>query len=333
MGVEILGTGFFVPSDVVTNDQLIARGLDSTGEWIVNHTGISSRRVAAAHQATSDLAVEAARDALSAAAVRPEDIAFIVCATSTPDSPLPATAALIGHRLGSPAGAIDINAGCSGFAYALIVGMSLQRTLSRGHVLVIGADTYSRCLDWQDRGSAYFFGDGAGAAVLGKSQQDWLLGVCYGSDGSGAHAIEIPAGGSRLPATVARVQEKMTTFRMRGRDVAKFVRQRLPSLVHDVVEQSNLKMSDVALLIPHQANERLLGECASDMGLSRERVFLNVSDYANTAAASLGIALAEAVRKRRIRTGDVVVLAGFGAGLSWAALCLRWGAGQLEERT
>jgi 3-oxoacyl-[acyl-carrier-protein] synthase-3 len=321
-----MGTGFFVPGDIVTNADVIARGLDSTPEWIMSHTGIRARRMAAATQATSDLAVEAARSALLAAGLLAGDLAFIVCATSTPDSPLPSTAALIAHRLGSQAGAIDLNAGCSGFAYALIVGMSLQRTLTRGHVLVIGADTYSRCLDWQDRGSAYFFGDGAGAAVLGHDEDDWMLGASYGSDGSGARAIEIPAGGSRLPATVERVQEKMTRFRMRGREVAEFVRYRFPLLVRDVVERSNLRMSDVALLIPHQANERLLGECIRDMGLARERVFLNMRDYANTAAASIAIALAEAVQMRRIRAGDVVVLAGFGAGLSWAALCLRWGA-------
>ena len=204
---------------------------------------------------------------MAAAGLTAQDVAFIICATSTPDQLLPSTAALIAHRLGARCGAIDLNAGCSGFAYALAVGSAMQRTTPAGHVLVIGADTYSRFLNWRDRNSAFFFGDGAGAAVLGTSAQDWLLATCYGSDGSGAHAIEIPAGGSRLPATAARIEDNMTTFRMRGREVAAFVRKQLPRMVHEVVERSNLKLSDVALVIPHQANERLLTNCADDIGV------------------------------------------------------------------
>jgi 3-oxoacyl-[acyl-carrier-protein] synthase-3 len=327
MSVGIKGSGLFVPHRVVTNHDLVAAGMRTSHEWIVEHTGIHARRIAAAEEATSDLAVGAARDAIDQAGISPSEIRMIVCATSTPDHTLPSTAGLVQDRLGvTGAGAFDLNAGCSGFAYALNVGFALQQNLSEGYVLVVAADTYSRFLDWDDRSSAMFFGDGAGAVVLGPSSRNWMLASYCGSDGSGSKHITIPAGGSRLPATECRVREKLTQFHMNGKEVWSFVRGLLPEMIHEVTRRAGLRVADIKLFIPHQANERLLLACIGDLGIERERMLLNVDRYGNTGSASAAIGLAEAVASGRLSPGDIVVLAGFGAGLAWSSSCLEWGS-------
>jgi 3-oxoacyl-[acyl-carrier-protein] synthase-3 len=322
----ILGVGFYVPDEVVSNHDLVRRGLQTSDDWIVAHTGIRERRIAAPAQATSDLGAEAARRALDHAGVAREDIDLVVCATSTPDHLLPATASLIQHQLGLRAGAFDVNAACSGFVHALSVGFALQESARFRHVLVVAADTYSRFIDWQDRASAIFFGDGAAAAVLGPSSEgSWLLSGCQGSDGARASMITIVAGGSRFPADLARLEKRETTIRMQGPRVRDFVIDAVPAAIRRVVAAAQLGLSDIALVIPHQANARLIEACGERLELEPRRLFVNVDRYANTAAASVGIALAEAVQSGQIERGSNVVLVGFGGGLSWAALCLRWG--------
>jgi 3-oxoacyl-[acyl-carrier-protein] synthase-3 len=268
----------------------------------------------------------AARRALEAAQVRPKDLDLIICATSSPDHPLPSTASLLQHKLGCQAAAFDLNASCSGFVYGLVTGFAMSRQDGCRRVLVVGADTYSRLLDWEDRSSAVFFGDGAGAVVLGPSSgEDWLLASDQGSDGRLAKAIMVPAGGSRLPATEERVRRRETRFHMDGRAVWNFVVEKMPATVRQVASRAGLPVSEIDLLIPHQANARMLRACADILKMSPDRLYLNVDRYANTAAASTAIALDEALRSGRIRRGNKVVMVAFGGGLSWSASCLRWG--------
>jgi 3-oxoacyl-[acyl-carrier-protein] synthase-3 len=325
-GTAILGTGAYLPEEVVGNEELVRRGLDTSDQWIVEHTGIRERRIARADQATSDLALVAARRALEAAELCPSDLDLIICATSTPDHQLPATASLLQHKLGCHAAAFDLNATCSGFVYALVTGFALRRQTGCRHVLVVGADTYSRILNWKDRTSAVFFGDGAGAVVLGPSRgADWLLAAELGSQGGGAAAIMVPAGGSRFPATEQRVRDGQTNFRMDGRAVWNFAIETMPAATRAVTARAGLALSDIDLVIPHQANMRMLHICAESLELPRDRVFLNIDRCANTASASVAIALDEAVRTGRVRRGHKLVLVGFGGGLSWSASCLQWG--------
>lgn len=326
MSAFIMGVGCYAPEQVVTNQDLVERGMPTSDEWIVKHTGIRQRRVAAPHQATSDLGVEAARRALADSGIGPHMVDLVVCATSTPDHLLPATSSLIQDRLGLRAGGFDLNAGCSGFVHALSAGFALQESGRFRHVLVVAADTYSRFIDWEDRGSAIFFGDGAAALVLGTSERpSWLLASAQGSDGSRADVITIPAGGSRYPTDHTRVEKRETRFRMRGPEVRSFVLETVPGAIRQVVRAAGLTLAEVSLLIPHQANAVLIEACGKELGIGPERVFVNVDKYANTAAASVGIALAEAVQAKRLKPGDHVVLVGFGGGLGWAALCIRWG--------
>lgn len=325
MSTSILGAGSYLPELALSNQDLIDKGLDTSDQWIVSHTGIRSRRIAAPEQATSDLAVAAAREALNAASVRPEDLGYILCATSTPDHKLPATANIVQHKLGASCGASDVNSGCSGFVQALLLGWSLCDRLKPGPVLVIGADAYSRILDWSDRRTAVFFGDGAGAVVLGDTASEpRLLGSVSGSDGSGASLLVVPAGGSRKPTTTESLAAQNEKLFMDGRRVWDFAVDLVPRIVRSAVAQSGLTLDQVDLIIPHQANERMLGVVAQELGVSEDVVFARVRDHANTAAASIPIALVGAIHEGRLKRGDVVVLAGFGAGLSWSAVCIRY---------
>lgn len=320
---RICGTGAWLPQRTVTNHDLVATGLDTSHQWIVDHTGIHARRIASESDATSDLAVRAAEQAISSSGIDRLRISSLICATSTPDYPLPATANIVQSQLGLECGAVDLNGGCSGFVLALVHGFALQKLDPQSHVLVVGADTYSRILNWEDRGSAIFFGDGAGAVLLGPgAPETQLLSWVAGSDGARAEAIYVPAGGARQPATVQTVEDKTTRFKMQGRAVWDFAVDQVPRAVRAVVERAGLSIDDVDCLIPHQSNARMLEAIAEQLGLPRHKLFTNVAGYANTAAASVGIALHEAAPT--LRPGANVVLVGFGAGLSWCAACLRW---------
>jgi 3-oxoacyl-[acyl-carrier-protein] synthase-3 len=325
MTTGILGTGSAVPENCVKNADLIRAGLDTTDEWIREHIGITQRYVTSVDEATSDLACIAASRALQAANVRASEVDLTICATSTPDYPLPSTAGLVQARLGCVGGAFDVNAVCSGFAYALITAYALHASGRYRHILVIGADTYSKIVDGRDRRTAVFFGDGAGAVVLGPSPSGSLLAAAEGSDGSQARHIMVSTGGSRRPASVERLSDGEGRFYMDGRAVWDFVLECFPQAVRTVSGRAGLNVADLKLVIPHQANQRLLRVCAQRLELRDDQLFTNVERFGNTAAASIPIALDEAVRAERLQPGDVAVLVGFGGGLAWAATCLRWG--------
>ncbi len=325
MHLKVLGTGSYLPERKVTNQQLVQDGLDTTDDWIVSHTGIKSRQVAAPDEATSDLAVRAAERALKAANLDAQQLGFIVCATSTPDHTLPATANLIQAALGANCGAMDLNAGCSGFVQALAVGFALCNQSEGRPVLVVGADCYSRIMDWSDRTTAVFFGDGAGAVVIAAGgTRPTLLSVMSGSDGKGGKQIIVESGGSRCPVTPLALEEGKTKLRMNGRAVWDFALDKVPALIREVVAQAGLTLAEIDLIIPHQSNAKMLNAFAEALDISQEKIFFNVQNYANTAAASVAIALDEAVRQKRLQPGGKVVLVGFGAGLSWCAACLSW---------
>jgi 3-oxoacyl-[acyl-carrier-protein] synthase-3 len=322
----ILGVGSFAPPQVVTNEDLAAR-LETSDEWIWSRTGIRSRRIAAPDVATSDLAIAAAHAALADAGLAPTDIDLIIVATGTPDFPgsFPSTAAIVQNTLGAKrAGAFDLGAVCAGFSYALHVGAQMVQSGANERVLVIGAETFSRLLNWEDRSTAVLFGDGAGAAILGPIAEGGYLGGILGADGSGGPLLNVAAGGSRQPLTHERLDARANTVYQNGREVYKFAVRIMGEAAAQAVESVGLKTSDVDLFIPHQANIRIIEKAAERMGLPMEKVFVNLDRYGNTSAASIPLALDEAVKSGRVHLGDLVVLVGFGAGLTWGANVLRW---------
>jgi 3-oxoacyl-(acyl-carrier-protein) synthase III len=327
--IGVLGTGSYVPERVLDNDALAASlGVDQ--RWIVNKTGIRQRRIAAAHEATSDLATRAAQRALAAAGVHPRELDLIVVATSSPDWVQPATACAVQANLGATrAAAVDMNAVCAGFVYALALTSSTMRGDSAYHLaLVIGADIYSRVLDYQDRRTSILFGDGAGAAVLGRVPAgEGILASSLHADGARVHCVQIPAGGSRKPATAETVVAGEHFFRMDGRSVRDFVMETFPDIVRCVLDRAGHQLHDVDLIIPHQANLELLEACRRQLSLPRERLHYTVERYGNTGAGSIPITLDDAVRSGRVRTGALILFVGFGGGLTWGGLLLRWTAG------
>ncbi|MEU8828042.1 beta-ketoacyl-ACP synthase 3 [Streptomyces sp. NPDC048636] len=322
----ILGTGGYLPAETVSNE-LVAERAGVTPEWILAKTGIRGRRYAAAHEATSDLAVEAARAALADAGVPATRLGWIVVATSTPDHPQPATACLVQHRLGAVnAAAFDLNAVCSGFVYALVTA---ARLIDPGgparYALVIGADLYSRVIDRADRRTAVLFGDGAGAVVLGPARPGrGLCGSLLESDGAHHELIGVAAGGSREPASEKTVADGRHFFRMRGREVSDYVLSRLPRAVHDLLKAERVDPGCVDHFIPHQANGVLLAKALPGLGLPRARTHLTVAEHGNTGAASIPLALDDARRQGLLGDGELLLLAGFGGGMSLGAALIRW---------
>jgi len=311
----ILGTGSFVPPKVVTNDELAAR-MDTTDEWIASRTGIRARRLVEPGVLTSDLAAAAARNALADAGLAASDLDLIIVASSTPDYPgsFPSTATVVQTGLGATnAAAFDLGAVCSGFAYALHVAAQMVATGANRHVLVIGAETFSRILNWDDRATAVLFGDGAGAVIVGEVEEGGYLGGLLGADGAGGELLCITRSGE-CPGTIYQ----------NGREVYKFAVQIMGEIALKAVEAAGLTVADIDLLVPHQANVRIIEKAAERMGLAREKVVVNLDRYGNTSAASIPLALDEAVRAGRVAPGSLVVLVGFGAGLTWGANVLRW---------
>jgi 3-oxoacyl-[acyl-carrier-protein] synthase-3 len=326
VGIAILGTGSYVPDSVLTSAELGAR-LGVGEKWIIDKTRIRERRVAAADEATSDLAAHAARRALDAAGIAAEDIDIVLVATSTPDQPMPATACTVQARIGATrAAAFDLDAVCSGFLYALVTARGLLNMDDEARTaLVIGADTYSRILDYDDRRTAILFGDGAGAVVLGKTASDaGVLSTVLGSDGTKQDLVRIPAGGSRRPASEATLATGGHFFAMRGREVRDLAARVLPDLVERVLKAAELELSDVDLLVPHQANGVMLEDLADVLGLRPGQMHLTVASLGNTGAASVPITLDDAVRSGRIRENDIVVLVAFGGGMTWGGAACRW---------
>ena len=323
---QITGWGMHVPSTVITNDAFVKMGLDTTDEWITSRTGITQRRLVARDEATSDLAVKAARNALQVADVHAADIDLVIVATCTPDHVMPSTASIVQDRLGAhSAGAFDVNAACAGFAYALNIGASHIESGRAKQVLVVGADELSIYLDWKDRGTCILFGDGAGAVILAGGPEPGILSSTMGSDGSGAPLLTIPGGGSRIRANGKNGAHPAANYlRMNGPRIFRWATEMMTEAAEKVMAESHLKPDQVDLFIPHQANMRIIEATARKLGFPMKKVFSNVQRYGNTSAASIPIALCEAAEAGALRVGDNVVLTSFGAGLSWAAVAMRW---------
>lgn len=324
-GAGIVGLGSYVPDRVLTNKELESM-VDTSDEWIVTRTGIRERRIATPEQATSDLALEAGRRALDDAGLKPGQIDLIIVATNTPDSLLPAVSCIVQDRLGAVrAGAFDLLAGCTGFIYGLSVASQFISAGMYRHVLVIGAETLSRIVDWQDRNTCVLFGDGAGAAVMGRVPRGYgVIHTRLGSDGSGGSHLYLPAGGSRMPASRETVDNRQHFVRMNGREVFKFAVRTCGDGSLEALEEAGLTREDVDFLIPHQANIRIIEAAARRLDLSMEKVLVNVDRFGNTSTASIPMAMEEAVKLRKIKGGDNMVLTGFGAGLTWAVTIIKW---------
>jgi len=324
MNSRILGTGAYVPKRVLTNADL-ERMVETSDTWIIERTGIRERRVVDPGQACSDLAVEAAQRALIDADVAPSEIDLILVATCTGDSPLPSTACLIQHRLGANrAAACDISAACCGFIYALAIADAYVKNGMR-HVLVIGSEVMSAITDWTDRNTCVLFGDGAGAVVVGQGTEgSGILSTHLHANGGLSDMIQVPGGGSREPASKEVLQEKRCFIKMKGNETFKIAVKSMEEATKEALEANKLAMDDVDLFIPHQANMRILNAVSQRLGLGREKLMINLDRFGNTSAASIPLALDQAVREGRIHKGSVVLLAAFGAGLTWASAVVRW---------
>lgn len=330
-GVTIAGVGKYAPPGILTNEDL-AKLVDTSDEWIVQRTGMKRRHIAAPDEAVSDIAVPAALAALEAAAMPAAELDCIICATATPDYLFPATACLIATRLGiGGKAAFDLSIGCSGFVYAMATGASLVRSGVFKNVLVIGAETLSKLVDYTDRTTCVLFGDGAGAAVLARTtpDQDAYLSCSLGTDGSDPTTLYLPGGGSRNPMTRMDGElppdvRGMGFIHMQGQAVFKFAVNMMVQSTLDALERAELTPHDVDFVVPHQANRRIIDAMVKMLKLPPAKCLINIEEYGNTSSASIPLALAEAVEQERIAKGNVVVLVAFGAGLSWGATIWRW---------
>jgi 3-oxoacyl-[acyl-carrier-protein] synthase-3 len=322
---HIVGWGKYLPARTMTNRDL-ERLVDTTDAWIMEHSGISERHIAAAKESTSTMALRAARDALEVANLDPGDLDLLIVATVTPDHLFPATACLVQDALGaSKAGTFDLSAGCSGFIHGMSVASQMILAGAYDNALVIGAETLSRIIDWQDRDTCILFGDGAGAVVLKASETPGgILSFTLGSDGSGGDLLILPAGGSHLPASQETVAKGLHYTRMNGREVFRFAVRIMGQAAREAIKKANLTIEDIELFIPHQANLRIIASAANQLSVPMERVFNNIQKYGNTSAASVPIALCEAIEEGKIRPGEHVVLVAFGAGLTWGAAVVEW---------
>jgi 3-oxoacyl-[acyl-carrier-protein] synthase-3 len=326
---SIIGTGSYMPEKVLTNDDL-SKIVDTSDEWITTRTGIRERRIAAEGQATSDMAAEAARRALADAGVAPEEVNLIVVATVTPDMFFPSTACLVQKKIGaSNAVCFDISAACSGFLYALQVARHFINTGNRTTALVIGAEKLSSLINWQDRNTCVLFGDGAGAVVIRRAEGDEnargrVLSTVMGSDGNLADLLKVPGGGSACPITAENALSRPNTIHMEGRETFKHAVTRMCQASEQALEMAGLKKEDITLIIPHQANLRIIQAIADRLGLPHDKAFINLDKYGNTSAATIPVALDEANRAGRLKRGDILLLVAFGGGFTWASSVVRW---------
>jgi 3-oxoacyl-[acyl-carrier-protein] synthase-3 len=321
----ITGTGMSVPSRIMTNRDL-EQIVDTSDEWIQTRTGIHERRIAMPNEAVSEFALEAARNALGMAGVAPDQVDLIICATVTPDVPIPATACLLQHRLGCQhAAAFDMQAGCSGFIYAQSVAKQFIVSGRCRNVVVVGAELLSKFLDWSDRTTCVIFADGAGAAVMSAGVLPrGILASALHSDGSMSDFISMDGGGSKYPASSETVAKGMHFIKMRGNETFKIAVRSIEDVSREVLAAAGLTPNDVSWFIPHQANQRIIDAVGERLGIPAERCYVNIDRYGNTSAASIPIALDEAVRAGKVRRGDIILMAAFGAGLTWAASAVRW---------
>jgi 3-oxoacyl-[acyl-carrier-protein] synthase-3 len=325
-GTKILGTGAYLPARILTNADLETI-VDTTDEWIVSRTGIRQRHIAADGEVTSDMATAAARRALDAAGVNPEDLDMIILGTISPDSPMPACAVTVQAKLGAhKACAFDLSAACAGSLYAMSIADKFIRTGAAKRVLVIGAELLSRLIDWTDRSSCVLFGDGAGALVLGPSETDTqgILSIHLHSDGRQAEILSIPGGGSRHPQSTAVLDAKMDKVAMRGREIYKFAVNVLPIALREALDANGLKAGDVTHVVSHQANARIVEAVLERMDIPLDKCWMNLERYGNTSSASLPISIDEAARAGRLQPGDTILMMAIGAGMSWGSGLMRW---------
>ncbi len=325
-GAIIAGTGCALPEKRLTNADL-EKMVETSDEWIFQRTGMRERRIVSPGETTASLAVLAAKRALESAKLSPQDIDLIIVGTLTPEFQTPGTACIVQHELGieKHIGAFDINAACSGFVYALATGAQFIQNGAYKHVLVIGAETLSKIIDYTDRNTCILFGDGAGAAVLSASD-DPTRGVQafnLGANGHGWHFISIPAGGSRNPATAETVNTRQHYLKMNGREVYKFAVHQMTESLRLSMESCGLTADTVKLVVPHQVNQRIIDSATEKMGFPKDKVFVNIDRYGNTSAASVPIALDEAMKAGRCGPGDWIIMVGFGAGLTWAGVTVK----------
>ncbi|MEW6215326.1 MAG: beta-ketoacyl-ACP synthase III [Nitrospirota bacterium] len=322
---RIISTGSYLPEKVLTNIDL-EKMVDTSDEWITERTGIKERRIADVSQAASDLAYEASKIALERAGFKPDDIDLIIVATVTGDMPFPSTACILQDKLGAKrAVGFDINATCSGFLYGLYVADGLVKTGMHKRVLVVGTEVLSKITDWKDRTTCVLFGDGAGAAIIETTEEDrGIISMYINSDGSMWELIHMPGGGSRNPVSKDSIEKRLHYIRMKGNETFKVAVRTLEDLVVETLNENNLKPSQLSLLIPHQANLRIIQATADRLGISMDKVIVNIDRYGNTSAASIPIALDEAARTGKIKDGDYILLEAFGGGLTWASALIKW---------
>lgn len=329
MGIKIIGTGSYVPEKVLTNCDL-EKMVDTTDEWIRTRTGIVERRIAARDEASSDMACKAGLRALEAAGVTPEELDLIIVASITPDKIFPSTSSILQSKIKAVnAACFDLQAACTGFLYSIEVANDmLTGNPKYRKALIIGVEKLSGITDWTDRNTCVLFGDGSGAAVLAKRTDEsdigGILASKLGSDGNYGGILEVPAGGSYMPASLDTVSNRQHYIRMEGQEVFKLAVKAMTRACKEVMEQANVKSGDIRWLVPHQANLRIISSVGSMLGIPEEKVYINVHKYGNTSAASVAIALDEMVRSNKVKRGDYILLTAFGAGLTWGANLLRW---------
>jgi len=328
---HITGWGMYVPEKVLTNDDL-AQMVDTNDEWIRDRTGIRERRIAAKHETTASLAMEAASNALRMAKLRPSELDLIIVATSSPEYTFPSTASIVQDGIGaSKAGAFDLSAACTGFIFALNMASQAIRSGQIKTALVIGSEVLSRIVDWTDRNTCILFGDGAGAFVLQADEEPGgVLSAVMRSDGSGQDLLSIPGGGSKNPASAQTVLDGMHFIHMNGNEVFRFATRVMATASKEAVDKAGLELNDIALIVPHQANFRIIQAAARGLKLPMERFMVNVDRYGNTSTASIPIAVCEAADQGLLQAGDNTVMVGFGAGVTWGSVAVRW-TGPFEE--
>jgi 3-oxoacyl-[acyl-carrier-protein] synthase-3 len=321
----IVGTGHSLPEKVLTNSDL-ERIVETSDEWIMTRTGIKERHIARPDEYTSTFAVAAARQALDTAGVKPSELDLIICATVCPDMALPSTACLIQSQLGAKrAAAFDLVAACSGFIYSLTVADQFIRCGTAKRILIIGAELLSRYVDYTDRATCVIFGDGAAAAVIvPKDDGTGLLASKIQSDGDYAESLYIPGGGTRNPATHASVDSRLHYIKMKGNELFKIAVRNMCEVSNLVFDESRISASDINLLIPHQANQRIADAVAERLGIPQEKIYANIARIGNTSSASIPIALDECIRAGRVKTGDIVMFVSFGAGVTWGSALIKW---------
>ncbi|AFM01569.1 MULTISPECIES: beta-ketoacyl-ACP synthase III [Desulfitobacterium] len=325
ISVGIVGTGSYVPDKVLTNFDL-EQMVDTNDEWIVSRTGIKERHIVDPETPVSELCYQAALRALEDAKLPPEELDLIIIATITPDFTFPATACIVAERLGAKkAAGFDMQAACTGFLYGVATAAQFIASGIYKNALVIGGETLSKILNWEDRGTCILFGDGAGAAVLQQVEEGYgFLGYDLGMDGSGGSLLAMPGGGSMHPASIETVEKKMHTIHMAGSEVFKFAVRVMGETALKALEKAGLGIGDVDCLIPHQANTRIVDSAIKRLGIDSKKVIVNLDRYGNMSAASIPVALDEAARSGRLNYGDIMVMVGFGGGLTWGAAVVKW---------